>query len=105
MSHEQPVDLPIRSDHLWSAFIEEVDDEDLFAPSSGPQPISHTTLQHVDDPDFVDHLEPVRALVPLFTDELNEDLGSSDSDNDSLPFLGDPEPENSLVKQHHPQSV
>src|SRR5882672_5835913 len=29
-SHEQPVDAPIRSERLQSAFIEEVDDEDAF---------------------------------------------------------------------------
>ena len=29
----------------------------------------------------------------MLTDDLNDDLGASNSDNDSLSFLGDPKPE------------
>jgi len=57
MIHEQPVDLPTGSDCLRSAFIEEVDDEDLPVPSTGPQPISHATVQHVDNSDIFDGLD------------------------------------------------
>ena len=60
-------------------------------PSSGPQLIGHTTVQHVDDPDFINSPEPSRVPVPPVTNDLNEDIGASDSNDDSLPFLGDPE--------------
>src|SRR5882724_11741449 len=55
-SHEQPVDLPIKSGRPQSAFIEEVDDEDLPVPSTGPQPIGHATVQHINNPDIFDGL-------------------------------------------------
>ena len=57
--------------------------------SSSPQLIGHTTVQHVNDPNFINNSEPATAPVPPLTDDLNEDLGTSDSDNDSLPFLGE----------------
>jgi len=53
-SHKQPVDLPAGSGHPRSAFIEEVDDEDLLVPSTSPQPIGHATVQHIDNPDIFD---------------------------------------------------
>jgi len=56
--------------------------------SSSPQLIGHTTVQHVNDPNLI-----ARAPAPLLTDNLNEGLGASDSDDDSQPFLGDHEPE------------
>jgi len=62
-------------------------------PSSSPQPISHTTVQHVDDPNFIDDPGSARSQVPLPTNDLNEGLGTPDSNDDSLPFLADPEPE------------
>jgi len=96
-SHKQPVDLPIRSDCLKSAFIEEVNNEDLFVPSSGPELISHTTVQHINIPDFVNSPEPARVPEPPLTDDLDEDLGASNSNDDSSPFLGDPNPD-SLAK-------
>src|SRR5467141_4400692 len=43
-SHEQPVETPIGSEHLLSAFIEEVEDEDAFVKPLGPKPIGHTTI-------------------------------------------------------------
>jgi len=92
MSHEQPVDLPIGSDHPQSAFIEEVNDEDLPVPSSSPQLIGHATVQHVDDPEFIGSPGLTRSLVPLPTNDPHEDKGTSNSDYDSLPFLGDPKP-------------
>jgi len=93
MSHEQLVDLPIGLDCPQSAFIEEVDDEDLSVPLYGPPPIGHTTVQHVNDPDFIGNPGPARSQVPPPTNNPNEDLGTPNSDDDSLPFLGDPEPE------------
>src|SRR5882724_2836084 len=93
MSHKQPVDLPIGSDCPQSAFIEEVDDEDLTVPSSGPQLIGHATVQHIDDPDFIDSPGPTTSQVPPTINDPHEDLGASDDDDDSLPFLGDPKPE------------
>ena len=60
-------------------------------PSSSPKPIGHTTVHHVDEPDVINSPEPARALVPLLTNDLNDEIGASDSDNDSLPFLGDPD--------------
>src|SRR5882724_9169458 len=67
-SHEQPVALPVGSDRPRSAFIEEVDDEDLYVPSSGSPPIGRTILQHVDDPDVIDSPGPTQPRVPLPTD-------------------------------------
>ena len=61
-------------------------------PSSSPQPISHATVQHIDEPNFINSPEPARAPALLFTDNLDENIGASDSNDDSLPFLGDPEP-------------
>src|SRR5882672_1596631 len=57
MSHEQPVDTPIGSEHPQSAFIKEVDNEDAFVIPLGPEPIGHTMVQHVNDPDSFD--EPI----------------------------------------------
>src|SRR5882724_1410040 len=91
MSHKQPVDLPIGSDHPQSAFIEEVDNKDHPVLSSGPQPLSHATVQHVDDPDFIDSPGPTSSQVPPPIDDPHEDLGASNSDDHFLPFLGDPE--------------
>ena len=62
-------------------------------PSSCPKLISHATIQHVDDLNFVNHHEPTRAPAPPLSNNLNEDLGTSNSNDDSLPFLGDPKPE------------
>src|SRR5882724_6281956 len=59
-SHEQPVALPIGSDRPRSTFIEEVDDEDLYGPSSGSPPIGRTILQHIDDPDVIDSPGPTQ---------------------------------------------
>jgi len=92
------VDLPAGSNHLQSAFIEEVEDEDIPVLSSGPQPISHATVQHIDDPDIFEGPGPPSSSV--HPSGHSGDLGSPDSDDDSLPFLGDPNL-NSLVKQHH----
>ena len=93
MSHEQPMALPIGSDRPRSAFIEEVNDEDLYVPSSGSPPIGRTILQHVDNSDVIDSPGPTQPRVPLPTDNPDEGLGAPDSDDNSLPFLGDPEPE------------
>ena len=62
-------------------------------PSSSPQLISHTTVQHVDDPNFINSSEPARTPVPPLTNDLNEDPGTTNSNSNSLPFLGDPKPE------------
>src|SRR5882724_894511 len=92
MSHKQPVDLPIGLDCPQSAFIEEVDDKDLPVLPSSPQPIGHATVQHIDNPDFIDSPGPTSPQFPPTIDDPHEDLGTSDSDSDSLPFLGDPKP-------------
>src|SRR5882724_4777185 len=92
-SHEQPVDLPVESDRPQSAFLEEVEDEDLLVPSTGPQPIGDTTVQHINDSDIFDGPGLTSSSAPPPIEDPPEDLGTSDSDNDSLPSLGDPEPE------------
>src|SRR5882724_10818540 len=92
-SHEKPMALPVGSDCPRSAFIEEVDDKDLYVPSSGSPPIGRTILQHADDPDVIDSPGPTQPWVPLPTDNPGEGPGAPDSDDNSLPFLGDPEPE------------
>ena len=61
--------------------------------SAGPQLISHATVQHVDDPDIINSPEPISSQVPPTIDDPHEDLGTSDSNDNSLPFLGDPKPE------------
>jgi len=76
-----------------STFSEEVDDKDLPVLSSGPQLIGHTTVQHIDDPDIINSPVLTSSQVPLPTDDPHEDLGTSNSNSDSLPFLSDPEPE------------
>src|SRR5882724_6173289 len=80
-SHEQPVDLPIGSNHLRSAFIEEVDDEDLPGLSTHPQLIGHATIQHFDDPILINIPGPTSPQVPSPIDDPHEDLGASNSDN------------------------
>ena len=56
-SHEQPVNLPAGLGRPQSAFIEEVDDEDLPVPSTGPQLIGNATVQHIDNSDIFDGLD------------------------------------------------
>src|SRR5882724_6087199 len=63
-SHRQPVDLPVGSDHPRSAFIEEVNNEDLPILSAGPQLIIHATIQHVDNLDFIDSPGLTSSQVP-----------------------------------------
>src|SRR5467141_1407146 len=92
-SHEQPVDTPIGSERPRSAFIEEVDDEDAFVIPLGPEPISHTMVQHVDDPDpFEEPITPGRPR-PCSTGNDPADVLPPNSDDDTIPPLGDPEPE------------
>jgi len=64
--------------------------DDIFVPPSSPKPNNHTTVQHVNDTDFMNDHEPARTPEPLLTDDLNEDNGAPNSDANSLPFLGDP---------------
>jgi len=92
MSHKQPVDIPIKIGPPTICLHEEVNDKDLSVPSSGPQPIGHTTVQHLNDTDFIDNPGPARSQAPPPTNDPNEGLGTPNSDDDSLPFLGDPEP-------------
>ena len=47
----------------------------------------------LDDPDIFDGPGPTSSLVPPPIKDPHEDLGTSDSDDNSLPSLGDPEPE------------
>jgi len=90
MSHEQPVDLPARSNRLRSAFIEEVEMSTFPVPCSSPQPISHATGQHIDDSNIFDGPGLTSSSVPPPIEDPHGDLGNSNSDSDSLPFLGDP---------------
>ena len=62
-------------------------------PSTGPQPIGHATVQHINDPGIFNGPGPTSSSVPPPIEDPHGDLGDSDSDSDSLPFLGDPEPE------------
>jgi len=75
-----------------SAFIEEVDDEDLPVPSTGPQSIVHATIQHVDNSDIFNGPGLTSSSVPPPLEDSHGNLSTSDSDDDSLPFLGDPKP-------------
>jgi len=93
MSTKQPVDTPMRSECPRSTFIEQVDDKDLIRTSAGPEPVSHATLQHMDDPDIPGHPDPTNVQPPHPTHNPMEDDIPSDSDNDTLPYLGDPEHE------------
>ena len=63
MSHEQPVDAPIEPKCPQSAFVEEVDDEDTFVLPPGPDPDSHETVQHVNDPVFINDPEPLISVT------------------------------------------
>ena len=74
-------------------FIKEVNNEDLPGLSTHPQQIGHATVQHVDDSDAFDGPGPTSSLVPPPIEDPHEDLGTPDSDDDSLPSLSDPEPE------------
>jgi len=67
-------------------------------PPSGPPLISHATIQHVNDPDFIDDPGPARSQVPLPSDGPIEGLGAPNSNDNPLPFLGDPEPEFFVVE-------
>src|SRR5882672_7580669 len=55
MSHEWPVVIPVGSKCPRSAFIEEVYHEDTCVLPSGPEPIGHTTVQHIDDLDLLNN--------------------------------------------------
>jgi len=67
------------------------DNDDIYVQPSIPELIHHTIVQHVDDPIFVIDPEPARTPAPLLSDDLDEDEDTSDSDDNSLPSLGDPE--------------
>jgi len=79
MSHKQPVDLLIGLDCPWSASWRRSIMGPL-VPCSSPTNQSHH-VQHVDNPDVIHSLNQLEHQKPL-TDNLNEDLGTSDSDND-----------------------
>jgi len=81
------------SNCLQSAFIEEVNNEDLSGLSSGLQLIGNAIVQHINDSDIFDGPGPTSSSVPPSIEDPHEDLGTADSDDDSLPSLGDPEPE------------
>ena len=93
LSHELSVDIPTRLEHLQLTFIEVVDDEDICVPPSSPKPISHTIVQHVNDPDFINDPKPARTPAPMLTNDLIEDNGVSNSNDNSLQSLGDPKNE------------
>src|SRR5467141_2933132 len=92
-SHEQPVDTPIGSERPRSAFIEEVDDEDAAVMPVNPEPIGHTTVQHVNDPDKVEEPFAPGQPRPCSTGNDPADVLLPDPDNDPIPPLGDPEHE------------
>src|SRR5882724_7426220 len=93
LSCEQPMALPVGSDRLRSAFVEEVNNKDFHIPLLEFPPIGRTILQHVDNPDVIDRPGPAQSQVPLPTGNPDEGLGAPNTNNDSLPFLGDPEAE------------
>jgi len=73
---------------------------------TSPEPIGHTTIQHVNDPNCINDSEPAKVPTQWFANDLDEDDSFSDPNNDSLPPLGDPEheffgemtpPSNSLI--------
>src|SRR5882724_12910463 len=86
-SHKQPVDLPTGSNRLRSAFIEEVNDEDISVPSSSPQPIGHTTVQHIDDSDIFDGPGLTSSLVPPPIKDPHGDLVSLTLTPTPTPYL------------------
>ena len=86
-------DTPIIPGRPRSAHIEEVDDEDASILPAGPKPVGYATIQHVDDLDPIADPEPPVQLVPRPTNDTNEDTASDCDDDDTLPFLGDPEHE------------
>src|SRR5467141_4188724 len=90
-SHEQPVDTPIGSECPRSALIEEVDDEDAFVMPVDPEPIGHTTVQHVNDPDNVEEPFAPGRPRPCSTGNDPADVLPPDPDDDTIPPLGDPE--------------
>src|SRR5467141_1589393 len=92
-SHEQPVDTPIGSERPRSAFIEEVDDEDAFVMPVNPEPIGHTMVQHVNDQDNVEEPFAPGRPRPCSTGNDPADVLPPDPDDDTIPPLGDPEPE------------
>ena len=61
--------------------------------SSGPQSVSHTIVQHVDNPDLFNIPGMTSLQVPPTIEDPHGELGISNSDDDYLPFLGDPKPE------------
>ena len=61
-------------------------------PSYGPQLIGHATVQHIDNPDIFYGPGLTTSSVPPPIEDPYRDLGTSNSNDDSLPFLGDPEP-------------
>ena len=62
-------------------------------PSTGPQLIGDATVQHIDNSDIFDGPGPTSSSAPPPIEDPHEDLGASNSDDDSLPSLGDPKPE------------
>jgi len=87
------VDTPIGSERPRSAFIEEVDDKDAFVKPLRPEPIGHSTVQHVDDPDPFDEPSTHDRPCPSATGKDPVDVLSPDPDDDTIPPLGDPEHE------------
>ena len=78
----------------------EIDDEigldmNISTPvlSTSPQMIGHSTVQHVDDSDIFNGPGPTSSSVPPPLKDPHEVLGTSNSNDDSWLFLGEPEPE------------
>jgi len=72
-------------------------------PSTGPQPIGDATVQHIDDSDIFNGPGQTSSSVPPPIEDPHQDLGTSDSKDDSLLSLGDPEPE--LFGEKTPPSI
>jgi len=77
---KQPVDLPVGSGCLQSAFIEEVDNEDLshalfWSPTDRSGPLSNTSMTLISS--MALDLPDPRFHWP--TNDLNEGLGTPDS--------------------------
>ena len=62
-------------------------------PSTSPQLIGHTTVQHINNLDIFDGPGPTTSLAPPPIEDPHGDLGNSNNSDNSLPFLGDPKPE------------
>ena len=60
--------------------------------SSGPELVSHTHIQHANDPNCINDAEPSPVPAQQLTDDLDEDNNPSDPNDESLPPFGEMTP-------------